>query len=257
MKTAFRVIFVTVFIAGFGIAATSADKPFIQTKNKKIVADKVTSDSRGVLSYTASGFSQKIKPGAYLYARIPKPKAVSKAFSRLKSRKYADAAKAFEKAYKDYRYVGWDVYCIYYGAYALEKAGKKAEAIARLNLLKKQPKDKTKINKYMEAKKLLAELYITDSKFPEAQKVLKELGAAPGEDIPAFANVKQGDILLKQGKRKDALLMYLRTVLLFDKSNKKERPEALKKTVEILKGDRNNKYLVFEKILKTDYPGAK
>lgn len=256
MKAALKSIFVMAFIVGFELVAATEEKPFIQTKSKKISADKISSDSRGVLTYSASGFSQKVKPGDYIYARIPKPREVGDAFNKLKSKKYDDAAKAFEKAYKDYRYLGWDVYCIYYGAYALDKDNKKAEAIEMINRLKEIPEDRTKWPRYMEAKKLLSELYIEKSQFNEAQEVLKELGTAQSPAIAAFANVKQGDILLKKGKRKDALLMYLRTVLLFDKSNKKERPEALQKTIEILKGDRNNKYLVFEKMLKTDYPGA-
>lgn len=258
MKTALRAIFLMAFIAGVELVAETAapEKPFIKTKTKTITADKITSDSKGVLTYTASGFSQKIKPGDYEYARIPKPKEVNNAFNKLKSKKYDETVKEFEKAYQDYRYLGWDVYCIYYGAYALDKDGKKAEAIAMINRLTEMPEDRSKLPQYMEAKKLLAELYIEQSKFNEAQDVLKELGTAQSSAIAAFANVKQGDILLKKGKRKDALLMYLRTVLLFDKNNKKERPEALQKTVEILKGDRNNKYLVFEKMLKTDYPEA-
>ena len=255
MKTALKAILVIAFIAGFGLVAR-AEKPFIVTKsNKKVIADKVAADSRGVLTYTASGFSRKMKPGEYKYARVSKPKAVSNAFKKLKSKKYADAAKAFGKAYKSYRYLGWNVYCIYYGAAALNKNGNKSAAIARINLIKKPPVDRVKIANYLKAKKLLAELYIDSNKFDEAEEVLKELGTAQSASIAAFANVKQGDILLKKDKRKDALLMYLRTVLLFNKSNKKERPEALKKTIEILKKDKNNKYLVFEKMLKTDYPG--
>lgn len=253
MKTASRVICVMALLAGLNVFA-EREKPFIQTKTKKITADKITSDSKGVLTYSASGFSQKMKPNGYIYARIPKPTEIFKAFSKLKSKKYADAAKYFESAYKKYRYLGWNVYCIYYEAYALEKLGKKAEAIVKIKKLDETPKDKTKMRRYMEAKKLLADLYIAENKFEPAQEVLKELGGAQDPAIAAFANNKQGDILAKKGKNKDALLMYLRTVLLFDKHNKKERPEALAKTVKLLKDSKNNKYLVFEKMLKADYP---
>lgn len=253
MKIAMKVILVMAFFAGFGLIA--ADKPFIQTKSKKIIADTISADAKGTLSYKASGFGQKIKPGAYLYARVPKPTAVSKAYKKIKSKKYGDAVKAFDKAYNKYRYIGWDVYCIYYSAYALNKLGKKAEAIAKINKLTALPKDRAKLSKYMDAQKLLAELYIATSQFEKAQGALKVLGTARSPSIAAFANNKQGDILAKKGKNKDALLMYLRTVLLFNKSNKKERPEALKKTIKILKSDRDNKYLIFEKMLKTDYPG--
>jgi len=254
MKTTLRIIFVMVFFAGIGVCA---EKPFIQTKTKKIRADKISADSKGVLTYTASGFSQKMKPSAYRYARVPKPRSVSKAYSKLKSKKYAEAIKAFKKAYKQYRYLGWNVYCIYYTAKAYDKLGKKTEAIAEINKITAPPQDKTKLSRYMEAKKLLAELYIAESKFDKAYLVLKELGKAPSPAIAAFANNKQGDILAKQGKQKDAVLMYLRTVLLFDKTNKKERPEALIKTIKLLKTRKDNKYIDFEKILKAEYPRTK
>ena len=252
MKTVSKAIFTIAFFAGFGLMAA---KPFIISKqNKKIIADKITADLRGNLTYTARGVSQKMKPSAYIYARIPAPKAIKQAYATIKSKKYADAVRAFDKAYKHYRYLGWDVYCIYYSAIALNKLGKKAEAIAKINQLTKQPEDRQKLPRYMEARKLLAELYIAESEFDKAQEILKELGSASNASIAAFANNKQGDILYKKGKKKDALLMYLRTVLLFDKSNTKERPKALKKTIEILKEQQNNKYLVFEKMLETDYP---
>lgn len=251
-----KVIFVTVFFAGAGLL--HAEKPFIINKQgKKITADKITSDSKGTLTYTAKGFSQRMKPGQYKFARIPRPKSITSALSKIRSKQYDAAVKALDKCYQQYRYLGHDVDCIFYAAYCLEKLGKKSEAIAKINKLTEKPKDTSKMKKYMETKKLLADLYIAESKFKDAEEVLKELSGAQSPAIAAFANNKRGDILLKKGERKDALLMYLRTVLLFNKTNKKERPEALFQTIKILKDDRNNKYLEFEKILKTDYPSAK
>jgi len=255
MKTVFKVIVVMALIAS-SILMVEA-KSFVQTKSKRITAEKISSDAKGNLTYKASGFSQKVKPGKYLYARIPMPKSVTKAYKLLKSKKYDKALKAFNSAYAKYRYLGWNVYCIYYSGIALDKLKKTDAAIAKLNELKSAPLDREKMGRYLEAKKLLATLYIEKGDFSKAQNVLKELGNAKNSAIAAFSNVKQGDILLKQGKKKDALLMYLRTVLLFTKSNTKERPEAFKKTITILKNDKNNKYLIFEKMAKADYPNFK
>lgn len=255
MKTTSKLIWMMVLLAGINVFAD--EKPYIMTKTKKITADKIKSDAKGNLIYTDSGFSRKIKPTQYLYARIPKPSEIVSAFNKLRSKKYSDGAKAFEQCYKEYRHLGWDVYCTYYEAYALDKLGKKAEAISVIKRLSELPKDPTKMRRYMEAKKMLADLYIAENKFDDAQVVLKELGGAQDSSIAAFANNKQGEILKKKGKDKDALLMYLRTVLLFDKNNKKERPEALIATIKLLKEAKNNKYLIFEKMLQADYPGVK
>lgn len=255
MKTVFKVFVVMALIASSTLMVDAAS--FIQTKSKKITADKITSDSKGNLTYKSSGFSQKVKPNKYLYARIPMPKSIAKAYKSLKSKKYDAALKAFNTAYAKYRYLGWNVYCIYYSGIALDRLKKTDAAIAKLNELKSMPLDSEKMERYLEAKKLLATLYIEKGDFPKAQNVLKELGNAKNSEIAAFSNVKQGDILLKQGKKKDALLMYLRTVLLFTKSNTKERPEAFRNTIEILKKEKNNKYLIFEKMAKSDYPNFK
>lgn len=254
MKTMLKVVFVTAFCAGISLAAT--DKPYVVTKQgKKIQYDKISSDAKGKLTLKSNkGISQVMKPGTYQFAWIPRPTAITSALKKLRGKKYADAAKAFDKCYSTYRHVGYDVDCIFYSAWALNKLGKKAEAIAKINKLTSRPKDPNKMKKYMEAKKLLADLYIDESKFGPAEGVLKELSGASDPAISAWANIKAGDILKKKGKRKDALLMYMRTALLYDKKNKKERPEALKKIIEILKEDKNNKYLEFEKISKTDYP---
>ena len=91
----------------------------------------------------------------------------------------------------------------------------------------------------------------------KALEVLRKLAASPDDSAAAFANVTRGDILLKQGKSsKDALIMYLRTALVFTKSNKKERPLALFKVVKLLRKENNNKSTIFEKMLREDYPNS-
>jgi len=259
MNTVMKIILSTVFLAAVLVAApvVAQKGSYIKTKTRTITAQKITADSQGVLTYKKGQISQKIKPSAYLYARIPMPKKIRDASSKYKAKKYSEASSQFSKCYNEYKYLGWDVFCIYYDAMALDKLGKKSEAIVKIKLLEKIPLDRKKVKMYFEAKKNLATLYISMDQFNDASTILTQLGMSNNDSIAAFANNANGDILAKQGKKKDALLMYLRTVLLFPKTNKKERPAALVKTAKILKADKNNKYLDFEKILKTDYPGSK
>jgi predicted negative regulator of RcsB-dependent stress response len=234
-----------------------AAKPFIVKKGgKKEYYDHITADARGVLMLKKGSITKKIKPGTYLYAHIPMPSDLKKAVAALKAKKYSEAAAKLEKLFPKYKLLGWGSLCAYGRAQALEATNQKTAAISALTLLTKTPVDPAERNYYFRAKKLLAKLYADTSSFDKALKILKQLSTSNDSSIVAFANNLNGDILLKQGKNKDAKLMYMRTALLFDQRNKKERPEALVKIIKMLKKEKNNKALEFEKILKADYPGS-
>jgi predicted negative regulator of RcsB-dependent stress response len=243
-------------VFSFTFISYGKDRPFIQTKTKKILAERITSDTKGRLTYKVKTLQMKLKPEEYIYARVPMPREITSALRKLQSKQYTDAANGLKQAYDKYRFLGWDVFCLYYIGAAYEKAGKIDMAVKELEKIKEFPKDPSKKKDYYSAKKLLATLYIKKSEYEKAEKTLSAIGEADYSDIFAFVNNSRGDIFKKQGKKKDAMLMYLRTVMLCTKeNNKKERPEALVKVIEILKEDNNNRHLDFEKILKADYPG--
>ena len=234
-----------------------AERPFVMMKTgKRPTYDKITEDG-GNLRVKKGTVSKKIRKGDFLYARVPLPSIVKKAAQALHSKKYDESINLFKKAYQEYKLLGWDTFCVYGLAQAYDESGKKDKAVSTLNLLKGKPKDPENFKYYIKAKRRLASIYVDEKKFDKAKVVLKELGSCNNDAVAAFSNNLLGDILLKQGKRKDATLMYLRTALLFSKKNKKERPEALLKVVKILKEDRSNKYKDFEKILKAEYPSSK
>jgi len=258
MNTSMRILLFTILFAIIGNTDLIAAKPFVITKqNKKQVYDQISCNSRGVLTLKKGQITMKMNPRDYKYARVPMPKSIKKAAIALKDKKYSEAAAMFGKLYPQYKYVGWDVFCALAGAQAFEANGKKTEAIKRLTLLKKIPTDPANVAYYMRAQKLLAALYVDTSDYSKALAVLNILAQSKNDNIAAFSNNLEGDILLKQGKTKDAKLMYMKTALLFDKTNRQERPEALLKIIEMLKKEKNNKALEFEKMLKTDYPGSK
>lgn len=244
-------------IVGYATITLAANSLVVSNSGKKTFFSKITQDSSGNLIVKSGNVSRKIKYGTYKYARVPLPSLVRKAAKALRYKKYDTAVSLFKKAYGEYRFLGWDAFCVYGSAQADMEMGKKKQAIDGLLRLKGAPSDPEKMPFYIKAKRLLAQLYVDEAQFDKAKVVLKELGACNDDAVAAFSNNLLAEILMKQGKRKDATLMYLRTALLFSKKNTKERPEALANVVKILKEDKNNKYKIFEKKLKEDYPSSK
>ena len=238
----------------------AAEKPFVVLKaGKRVTADKVTADSSGNLNVVKGSVSRQIKKSAYKYARVPITQApeVVRMIKAWRKKKYSDVATMFQAAYQKYRYLGWGSACIYLAADSLNRLNKKSAALARLDMLK-TPTDPLEMKDYYKALRLQATLCVDANKPDKALNVLSKLGASPDPSAAAFAYNTRGDILLKQGKStKDALLKYLTTALLFDKSNKKERPEALFKIIKMLRAEKNNKAQEFEKMLRRDYPDSK
>ena len=254
IKSAMIVSLLTILsVSMFG---TSKKAFAIKRDGSKISADEITCDKRGNIVIIKGKIKRKLPRRDYKYAWVPMPSPIRKAYAKLKAKDYKSAAGEFKQLYEKYKYVGWDVFCALAGAQAMSKSGDKNGAIAMLTQVS-TPVNPSLTSMYMQSRKLLATLYYETGRNSEALNIINnQLYKSGNDSIVAFANNLYGDILLKQGKTKDAKLMYMRTALLFDSTNKKERPEALVKVIKILRQEKNNKALEFEKILKTAYPGS-
>ena len=84
-------------------------------------------------------------------------------------------------------------------------------------------------------------------------QILDQLTASRNDQLAAFAINARGDIFLATEKKRDAVLMYLRTALLMPKENR-ERPKALLKVANLLKEMNDNRAANFANMLRTDYP---
>ena len=219
-------------------AATT--KPFIvRNDKKKLMVKELSADENGVITYKTSNFAQKLKPGKYLFARTPMPKSVKNAAREYRAKKYKNAVKAFDTAFKTARYVGWGSFCMYYAAKSLENLNKKSEAIDHLKLLKKIPMDPDEMPFFLKAKKLEADILIAEKKFDDASAVLSIISRGGDQKTAMFANNAKGDILMAQGNKSEALYMYLRNVILFTPGKSQEAAKARTKAVEILEEQKN------------------
>ena len=243
---AILIIFVSLCMTTVNAATT---KPFvIRSDKKKLLVKSLTADAKGILTYQAQGFSQKLKPGRYLYARTPLPNSIKDAVRKYRSKKYRDAVKEFDAAFKTNRYLGWGSYCMYYAAKSLEASKKDSEALTRLALLKKMPLDKEEMPWFMKAKQLEADILIKNKKFEKASKVLSIISKSSDTKSAMFANNAKGDILKAEGNNSEALFMYMRNVILFNPDKSKESVKAITETVKILKDQKNPQAEEFEKL---------
>ncbi len=224
---------------------------------KKINCEILNVDAVGTIEYEENKFKSKAKPGDYLYAKVSKvPTDYANAEKLAKAGNYQNAVSALDAVYASkYRFLGYELPCLYWKAFCLEKLGKDADAVKILKDIQSagQPADKTLDSLYYDSKKLLASIYVKQNKYDDAYPILTELGNSSNDSLAAYSFNMRGEILNKQGKKKEAVLKYMITALLFPK-NVPERADSLVNIVAILKEQNDNRAIKFEEMLKADYP---
>lgn len=253
-----RLICTLATLMSLGAITLSAVEITIEKKEgAPIKAEYVGSDANGDITYKQEKFTLKIKPNDYKFARLAKvPDEITAADKKFAEQKFQDALADYKNLYNQHRYVGFDVYCILKEGACLDKLGKKEDALARLKALDNyQNPDPQKKSELSEVKKLQSTLLIDLNKFDDANKLLAELGNSDDDNLAAFSFNARGDILVKQGKKKEAVLKYMIPALIFNTQNK-ERPRALCQVANILKELSDNRAGKFSDMLKKDYPDS-
>ncbi len=241
-----------------GLVLSAKEESVIRTlDNRDMKVSSIRALPDGSLEYTmADGKIKSTMPrGKYIYAWIPKPKEIAAADILLEANVPDKAAAAYRAAYEKYKLLGWDVYCIYRESEALARLGRRIEAVRKLDQLKDYKLINTRLVPLLVAvKRLNAQLNIDLGKYDSALALLNEMTMGTDDANAAFGFLKKGDILLRQGKKKEAALMYLQTVLLF--RNVPERPEALYKLCTVLTETKDPNAAKFASMLKREYPDS-
>jgi TolA-binding protein len=135
---------------------------------------------------------------------------------------------------------------------ALAKLGDKEQALKRLEAFNNYKLLNPKLERdLMEAYKLNATIQIDAGNFSAAEPALEEMSKSKDDDMASFAITRKGDLAYKQDAKRDAVLLYLQTALLFPKSP--SRPEALLKAANTLKELKDPRSVRFADMLKADY----
>ena len=222
----------------FSLAAFCEDSVICTIDGRTLKVESLTALPDSSLEYALPGSKERtrIASGQYVYARIPKPSEIEKADAFLKKGSFAQAAASYKLAYDKYKLLGWDLYCIGHESEALAGLGEKIAALKKLESVKDYKlQDRTR-----------------DSHLNYVRRLRARLCVELGKYKAAFAFIRKGDILRRDGKLKEASQMYLQASLLF--LDVPERPEALASLYTVLKELKDSNAEKFAGILRSEYP---
>ena len=167
----------------------------------------------------------------YRYAVVPKPQQVDQLGSALLANKYDDVLAAAKQLYEAYKFLGWGDYIACCQAQAYLGKNNLDEANKALALAKRTPGPNKDDLIATEIKCL-----IKAGKYDKTEELLKNLMMSKDDTTAAIAFNMRGESYLAQGQKKQAVLEYLKTLLLFDKKKAPaERAYAKKQAVAIMK----------------------
>ena len=102
-------------------------------------------------------------------------------------------------------------------------------------------------------KQALVEALLALNKLDDADRIVRGLKTS-NPKVACFVFNTRGKLLAAQGKKKEALLQYLKTVLIFDKSVGSVRKDAYREVVALLKEMKDQRARRFEAKMKKEYP---
>ncbi len=180
----------------------------------------------------------------YRFAYVPRPKEVVALAKAYGAEKYDVAVKAGPKVMQMYKFLGWGDYIAYLEGMSRLELKQYSQA---LNVFQAGMQFRAKYGDDLVRGAVLAmlELKQTAKVKPMLAKMIK------GDDAEdaAFAFNVRGRILAEEGKKKEAVLEHLKSLLLFDaKTAKEQREEARKRVVALLKEMNDPNWQRFEKM---------
>ncbi|NOY80016.1 MAG: hypothetical protein GXP31_03320 [Kiritimatiellaeota bacterium] len=217
----------------------------IDRAGRRTVGAVLTAEPNGTLhlQLKRGGPTQTFKPGTYRYAYIPKPVAVAQLEQLAAAGKDAAVVQKAPALFKQFKFLGWGDHIAWLHGSALFRQGKAAEALKVFDLGKAYT-----VLHGVELLEGRVEALIALGRDDDARQELKTLAKSDDRAVAAFVFNARGKLLARQGKKKDAALEFLKTLLLFKPGEATgARKEARKQVVALLKELKDPRYKDFEK----------
>ncbi|MDD4097286.1 MAG: hypothetical protein PHC30_00820 [Lentisphaeria bacterium] len=197
-------------------------------KGEKIEVSNAQGD---IVLHVDSRLKLPFKRADYRYVTTPKPRELDQLDQLMEQEKYQDVVKNAPALFEAYKFLGWGDYLI----------GVECEARLALKQVDEAKKVFSRAAAFAGANtdmlyraQLL--LLIEDKQFDKAEEILNRMITSRQDRDAAFAFNMRGQLNLAKGQKKQAVLEYLKTLLVFDaKKAPKERAEAKKQAVAIMK----------------------
>lgn len=245
--TALLMLGLTVQAAGVPGIITKRDKTQLKGIIRWQPASKVY-----VVKKARSNVELKVSLRDVVRVSVRKPSKIDAAVKMVKRKQYAAAIPALEQIMKDYAMLEWDVSAARWLAECYLKTKRAKDAVKMCEkVIKKNPNAASSGD--------LASVYwdalIETEQFLKLRKALDIAVQKGNRQVAAVAQVKRGDIDMKKGEFKNALIGgYLRTIVFFGQL-KFIQPEALYKAAKCFeKLGQHSHAEKMKKKLMTEYP---
>jgi tetratricopeptide (TPR) repeat protein len=228
------------------------EKPFvIDARGQKVEGDKLSSDPTGNLVLKNGPVSQKFPRGRYKRAWTPMPPEVASARKAYNARQLDAALSKFGAAFTKYKYIGWAGYCGYFKGAIQMQQKKFSDAEKTFADGLRYPNDAKSIARLQKGQ---IEALLAQNKTDAAKRILGKLRSAD-PDVATFVFNTRGAMLKAEGKKKEAVLQYLKTILLFKDAEKSVRKQAYVEAIGLMDDLKDRRAGAFKAKYKSEFGG--
>ena len=175
---------------------------------------------------TANGVSMTLAANQVKEVMVPKPAGFDAAVRAVQSKQYAAALPKLEEIMNKYKMMQWDVPATRYAAEAQLGMGEAGKAVMLCETL---IRDNPAAQYTGEIASIYWQALVESGKTATLRKILESAAKGGDRQLAALAQLRRGDIDMKAGNYKEALVDgYLRTYVFF-KQEAQYVPEALYK----------------------------
>ena len=253
MKRSTKKISVVLGIAWICGAISVAQAAYVITMtDQRVDGTDIRAKSDGEIILTTAQGTRSFLQGQYKKAVADKPADIDKAVQMVAAKQYDEAVKLLEEVAVRYHFLDWDNQARAMLPKIYSQKGDFASAVTSYEkLFALSPKSKEDV----EIQTGYRQALLAAKQYDKLETLLNSMIGTGTRPDAARATLMRGDIRASQGQAEQAVLDYLRVVLLYE-SEKDVQPEALFKTAEALKALRDPRAPEYSKKLVEQYPDS-
>jgi len=216
--------FFTAFMAGFHLAAAPyVDRP----DGTRVTGRNITGSPDGTITLVTDSGTLTFQRGQYRAAFAVRPPILDQARQMLAGRQFEEAIPLLTNVARQFPNLTHDIEASMLLGRALIELGKPKEAIEAI-----ERAGRANPNAFAQGPELEAVYWMAllrDKQLDKLDRMLETAIKSGSREQAARAQLVRGDIKTERGQHKEAVMDYLRTVILF-KAQAAAQPEALYKT---------------------------
>lgn len=236
------------------VVSMSSQAAYVVTRQgNRVDGTDIRVRPNGDVVLTTSIGQQTFPAGTYMRAVADQPAEYDQARQLMSGGQYDRAIPLLKEIVRAYANLDWDMRALGLLAQASYLSGDYTGAVRSYeDLFEKMPKDEVNSEMLWNYRESL----LKADRLDKLELLLNELIESGARDDAARAQVMRGDIKKSRNQLKDAVLDYMRTVILFKNAAEEIVAEAAFKAGETLEAQRDSRAKDMFRIVVEQYPGS-